>query len=818
MSIKTILKYILICILFIPVFVTAQNPEYDKYGGRNDLKINEGAGFFRLGQIGDKHFLVTPEGNAFKAIGINHTHMNSSTNYDQIIENLKSLGFNSGDYQGPQWMWDRFPYTKGVNLLSTSTWLSEDKFKFEDVFSEQFLTSLENKVKSIVVPMASKKMLIAYFLTDVPVWNAKKDGKGWIDFYIALDENAAGKIEFGKWKEANPNSPEEDFIPIIARQVYSKGTEFIRKYDKNHLIFSDRYGEWDFSDKVTQEVLPFVDGIAVQPKNYLTMNFFKTIYEKFKKPIFLADHVTSYATPEYSNTMGQVATNHTDYLEYYRKSVYDVLSLPYMVGYNKCQYMDEVKGTQLKQGLYRVNGEPYEYVGKLAEVHKSALKNAYSVPEYSMSQQLQDWGAYEDVKQEAIQRIIKHRMGDVQLKVILPNDELLKNAEISVKLKRHDFLWGAVIRENFLNTPYSEVYKETFLKYFNASGFGLTLKPKWRNTDREANTIDDMNWLLENGIYVRGHALAWEGENNMRLEDKAILNDSSLSDNEKGELLLKSLGNHFTHAIPKWEVKCWDVTNEPIANNAVNNFFPNFDTHAHWFKLADSVRRANIKENVVLYENDYQIISAISPWALNRPARYREIIDNHIALGAPVEGIGFQSRIKHGLITPDTIYNRLCDFERYDLPYHATEFEIRDDQSKHVYSDVERSLITEYMLVMYFSHPKVEGFWHWTFSDMNQNQNLDYSLFYYNGTPNINGQIWMDLMDGFFDTELSSSTNSSGETELKGYYGDYEISTEINSDTLTGKFEIDSLNTNPIIIVKLEGNYTPTSTRDIKKK
>ena len=136
-----------------------------------------------------------------------------------------------------------------------------------------------------------------------------------------------------------------------------------------------------------------------------------------------------------------------------------------------------------------------------------------------------------------------------------------------------------------------------------------------------------MDWLIENDIYVRGHALSWEGENFMRPEDKATLNDASLTDEQKGEKLLESLSKHFYHAIPKWDVHCWDVTNEPIVNNEVNNLFPNFDTHAHWFKLADSVRRANNKEDVILYENDYQIISAISSWALPRPAKFRKIID-----------------------------------------------------------------------------------------------------------------------------------------------------------------------------------------------
>ena len=58
--------------------------------------------------------LVTPEGNAFRSIGLNHSHTLTSSNYDEITADMKSMGFNSGDYQGPSWQWNRIPYSKGI--------------------------------------------------------------------------------------------------------------------------------------------------------------------------------------------------------------------------------------------------------------------------------------------------------------------------------------------------------------------------------------------------------------------------------------------------------------------------------------------------------------------------------------------------------------------------------------------------------------------------------------------------------------------------------------------------------------------------------
>lgn len=435
----------------------------------------------------------------------------------------------------------------------------------------------------------------------------------------------------------------------------------------------------------------------------------------------------------------------------------------------------------------------------------------------SKAQVLQDWGTYENVKVKAIQRIEQHRKGEILLKILLPNQQQLVNTQIRVKLIRHDFKWGAVVSKSFDSSPYSDIYKKNFLKYFNATGFNLALKPKRRHSKIEEITATiSMPWFLENEIYVRGHTLVWEGEKFLRPEDKSLYKDASLSDKEKGERLLNSCGIHFAHAIPKWNVKCWDVSNEPIANNNINDLLPNLNSHVHWFKLADSIRKQHGKEGVKLFQNDYQIITAISRWsqkftkkgysAIGRPTLYREILDEQIALGAPIEGIGFQSRIKGGLISPDTIYKRLCDFDRFDLPYHATEFEIRDKQQTYVYTDAERRLLTEYMMVMYFSHPKVEGFWHWTFADR-VNKKLDYSLFNYDGTPKVNGQKWIALMEGFFNTDETLTTNTKGEVNLRGYYGTYQIDVEIGNQKFTGVFEIDNIDMNPTIQATLVNKY-----------
>tara|TARA_B100000809_G_scaffold266475_1_gene329393 strand:- start:1947 stop:3308 length:1362 start_codon:yes stop_codon:yes gene_type:complete len=421
----------------------------------------------------------------------------------------------------------------------------------------------------------------------------------------------------------------------------------------------------------------------------------------------------------------------------------------------------------------------------------------------TFAQDLQDWGKYENIKNAAVARIDTHRKGTIKVKIVLPNQKLATNTQVRVKLKRHEFKFGAVVSQSFSNSPYREIHRENFLKYFNASGFGLALKPKREGSKQEELAANiTMPWFKENDIYVRGHNLTWEGNKFFSAENLEIFNDKSLSDKEKGDKLVASSIKHFHHVIPKWDVQCWDVSNEPIANNDINKLLPDLNTHAYWFKLADSLRTIYSKKHVKLYQNDYQIISAITPSALSfkkkgykaigRPALYREMLDEQIALGAPIEGIGFQSRLKGGMIAPDSIYKRLCDFDRFNLSYQATEFEVKDNEKTYMYSDEEQKLLTEYMMVMYLSHPKVTGFWHWTFADMRPKQVLDYPLFNYDGTPKPTGVKWIELMEGFFDTDVTLTTDENGAVSFRGYYGAYEIMGSSKGKQLTGVFELES--------------------------
>lgn len=360
-----------ITILFLnTTFILAQRDEKVE----NISTSFDSTGYFYLAQDKSRHFFIDPHGRPYLALGLNHFHNMTFTNYDSIVEVIKHWGFTAGGYQGPKWIWTRYPHTKGINVLKTTIYRSGDRFGYEDVFAPEFLNTIEERISEVVKPMAGNNLLIGYFLTDLPVWSRTKNG-GWLSFIKSLRADAPGAKVFKTWKEHNPELDEKLFTAVIASHVYKHAHEIIRKYDKNHLIFGDRFHDVDIPTYIVEAELPYVDAIAVQPSSQFDKVFFDQLYQAYGKPIYIADHVSSFATSEHPTTMGQVAENETDYLIYYEKTIQNITDLPYVVGFNKCQFQDEIRPNLLKQGLVKANGATYERVVEVVrDANLSALE------------------------------------------------------------------------------------------------------------------------------------------------------------------------------------------------------------------------------------------------------------------------------------------------------------------------------------------------------------------------------------------------------------------------------------------------------------
>ena len=184
---------------------------------------------------------------------------------------------------------------------------------------------------------------------------------------------------------------------------------------------------------------------------------------------------------------------------------------------------------------------------------------------------------------------------------------------------------------------------------------------------------------------------------------------------------------------------------------------------AGWFKLART-----IDPDARLYVNEYNILEAGGVDLAHIDGYYR-IVQNLLANGAPVDGIGLQSHFDSNLTPPDRVLELLDKFAAFGKDLQITEFDvdIKDEQAQ---ADYTRDFLTTT-----FSHPAVNsfmvwGFWggaHWL-PDGAMFRRDDWAA-----RPNLDA--WNDLIFKQWWTDTTGTTDANGIFRTRGFLGDYDI-------------------------------------------
>lgn len=380
-------------------------PGFDKYGGYLAWK-GAATGRFHLETIGGRHFLITPDGHGFLSHGVTHTRglgIPEESRYDflkqsldgdwdkanaNLQSNFSKWGYNSLGYGSHHTTRKLLPHFASCQPSGkVSSWMGK-AVEFPDVFSEswkqQARKALEQAAKNYDLTSPN---LIGIYWNDMPAWDLKRakhqNGKTWMDAIRALPEDSPGKQRYQQFlKENGAQAKDEDFLVLIAREVYSHIGPITRELFPDTLVFGQRYAGAALPWKVIQEALPYIDVVSVQPNaaNYPAEKF-EQLYKATGKPVMICDHQSSFNTSEHSNVMWHtlpdivsVGRAHATYME-------QGFATPFLIGYNRCQYIDRYKGGQkiLKQGMLQVDGVPYE------ELVKSVQTNTWRVHQRFLS-------------------------------------------------------------------------------------------------------------------------------------------------------------------------------------------------------------------------------------------------------------------------------------------------------------------------------------------------------------------------------------------------------------------------------------------------
>lgn len=357
---------------------------FDPYGGYLNIK-GTATGRFHLEQINGRHFLITPDGHGFVSIGVTHTGglahpEQSSCDYfhekcdrdwdkatDDIVTHFRAWGYNSLGYGGHETTRKRLPhFASGDPSGKVSSWMRK-KIEFPDVFGESWKEEARNTLKKMARKCPETPNLIGVYWSDMPAWEFSMArwaaGTTWVETIRDLPADAPGKKRYEQFlRENGGQASDEDFLVVIAREVYSTLGPLTRELWPNTLVFGERYAGRALPWRVIQEALPYIDVVSVQPKGTKFSDVpFDRLYKETGKPVMICDHNISFSTPEHPQPMWDTMPDMASVGRVYAAYLNDGFSTPFLIGYNKCQYIDRFKGgaNVLKQGLLKDDGTPY---------------------------------------------------------------------------------------------------------------------------------------------------------------------------------------------------------------------------------------------------------------------------------------------------------------------------------------------------------------------------------------------------------------------------------------------------------------------------
>lgn len=372
----------------------APSTDFDNYDGYLNIK-GHANGQFHLEKIHGRHFFVTPEGHGFIALGVTHTgsildarsqifdlfehqYKNNRIQAEaSIAQQLRQWGYNALGYHAIRSSTENMPYVASCMVTTNSAWRKGRNFQYEDVFSQDWKNKARDIVEKMVQKSKNKLHLLGYYWTDMPAWDLKHSKKNlglhWVDYIRSLPSHTEGKKKYlGFLKERGGKPDDQEFLRLIAREYYRTIGEHTRQLDPNSLILGDRYQGVALPFDVIKEALPYIDVISVQPGAcHFESDKFDQLYDMGKKPIMICDHQCSFPTDDYKKTIWRQLASVHEVNRAHDTYLLEAFSKPYIIGYNRCQYIDRVQGGKLKQGLVDVKGNPRkELVEGVSSTHQ----------------------------------------------------------------------------------------------------------------------------------------------------------------------------------------------------------------------------------------------------------------------------------------------------------------------------------------------------------------------------------------------------------------------------------------------------------------
>ncbi|HSY61881.1 MAG TPA: endo-1,4-beta-xylanase [Cytophaga sp.] len=380
-----------------------------------------------------------------------------------------------------------------------------------------------------------------------------------------------------------------------------------------------------------------------------------------------------------------------------------------------------------------------------------------------------DWYA------QAQTRIDQIRKGDFVLTVKDQDGDLIKNCDVTIQLKSHDFKWGTAASFQANITTDEVWYRNTLKTLFNNAVFENDFKwPSMEYTNGNVNYSNVeryLNWGDGQSIDFRGHNLVWGGKqasppNSYWLTPSWLWDVSSDSAYKLIERRIKRDVAYYKDRIHEY-----DVVNEAVHEKALAGWLGDsvYVMAFKWAKEADPT--------AALYINDYANIDGATT------SKYKSYISYLLSKGAPVEGIGIQGHFGT-LVDWQSVKLRLDYLGDLGLPLKITEFDI----NVNAVSMTDEQQAAEYskMMRIAFSHPQVEGFLFWGFWD-SRHWIPGAGLYRTDKSAKPAADSVYKLIHTTWTTTANVTTDANGQVTFNGYYGMYTVTSNSCANAMYGE-------------------------------
>ncbi len=281
-------------------------------------------GIFQEKYKNDIHIWLTEVGKDIKDWGFNSIGWVRETATNNRDNHRHSRNFTFEEYQSLG-----MPYFHMLPFIESHQW--ENETRMPDIESSGFQAWCEYVAERECTRFASDSNLIGYFYADCPAWIHSFELNSWKAPYFDPEMLVSEK---GR-KE----------IRRIAGVFYKVTYEAIRRFDKHHLIFGDRYNAGrPMSAEIVEASLPYIDVLSFQhfgaPDDIAeNLNY----WARYEKPTLLADFA-------YKKTEDHYKVHEP---EIYRELLQKLLGVKSCVGSHLCgAYLrNEVRKYGLKSSL-----------------------------------------------------------------------------------------------------------------------------------------------------------------------------------------------------------------------------------------------------------------------------------------------------------------------------------------------------------------------------------------------------------------------------------------------------------------------------------